>query len=533
MISFIIAYKPDTVEREINLEHCKRYYQQIIPNCEIIVQESSDETFNKCKLYNEGVERASYDSLCFLDSDVFVSYESLTKSIEAIKEDITTVAIGYNGTALYLSYPAKASLQKTFTYSDLNNIIPPGYKPKLLDKNNMFEVSNTRAVGGCLLMDKACFKDINGFNPRFTGWGYEDNEIIIRSHKLGKKVVCINTNRPYLFHLPHMDESSVSNQHEDRTHQKNENHNLEEFKKIREMSPAELVNYIKSWQVPAEKDSRIKVDIIDNNFVSYDRSCCRFQRPDNLEWDPTLSSGSKSIFLTDESIPTIDTLKTEQQKVAWLLEPRAVIPHIYSYVEKNHDKFDFILTYDDMLVNISSKFLFYPFGCCWVHPYITGAEPEKTNHISIIASGKNQTTGHQLRHRVIRELDMVNNPVIDVLGNGYNPFKNKKDGLQKYRFSIVIENSIQDTYFTEKIIDCFATKTVPIYYGTSKIADFFDRTGIISFNTVDELKEILDGLSEQDYENMRGGIEKNFHSYKYFIVPENFIYKKYNNLFHE
>ena len=77
MISFIIAYKSDTVEREKNLEYCKRYYRQMIPNCEIIVQESSDETFNKCKLYNEGVGRATYDSLCFLDSDVFVSRESL------------------------------------------------------------------------------------------------------------------------------------------------------------------------------------------------------------------------------------------------------------------------------------------------------------------------------------------------------------------------------------------------------------------------------------------------------------------------
>lgn len=530
MISLIIAYKSDTVEREKNLEYCKRYYRQMIPNCEIIVQESSDETFNKCKLYNEGVGRATYDSLCFLDSDVFVSRESLCKSIEAIKDDITTVAIGYNGTALYLSYSAKASLRETFTYRDLNDIIPQGYKLQLLEKNDMFEVSNLRAVGGCLLMDKACFKDINGFNPNFTGWGYEDNEIILRSHKLGKKVVYINTNKPYLFHLPHMDKSSTSNQHEDRTHQKNENHNLIEFTKIQKMRSAELSNYIKSWQISSEKDSRVKIDIIDKNFVSYDRSCCRFQRPNNIEWDPTLTSDSKSIFLTDTSIPTIDNLNTDQQKVAWLLEPRAIIPHIYKYIENNYEKFDFILTYDEALINISSKFLFYPFGCCWVHPYITGAEVEKTKHMSIIASGKTQTIGHQLRHRVIRELNMVSDSTIDVLGNGYKPFKNKKDGLQKYRFSIVIENSIQDTYFTEKIIDCFATKTVPIYYGTSKITNFFDEAGIITFTTVDELKEIIDNLTDRDYSKMREGIENNFNKYKNFIVPENFIADTYSDL---
>ena len=530
MISFIIAYKPDTEERQVNLNHCKRYYRKMIPNCEIIIQESVGNTFNKCKLYNEGAIRAKYDSLCFLDSDVFVSYESLNKSIEVIKDNPDTVAIGYNGTALYLSYTAKDHLNEDFTYDDLTNIIPPTYKLKLLDKNDMFEVANLKALGGCLVMDRSCFDDINGFNPNFTGWGYEDNEIIIRSHKLGKNVVYINAEKPYLFHLPHMHKSGRSNQHEDRTHQKNENHNLAEFIKVQQMNNIDVYNYIKSWQTSADKKLRLKVDIIDNNFVSYDRSCCRFQRPSNLEWDSTLKSDSKSIFLTDESIPTVDTLNTKQQKVAWLLEPRAVIPHIYSYIENNYDKFDFILTYDDTLVNIDSKFLFYPFGCCWVHPYITGAEIEKTSHISIIASGKTQTIGHQLRHRVIRELNMVSDSTIDVLGNGYKPFKNKKDGLQKYRFSIVIENSIQDTYFTEKIIDCFATKTVPIYYGTSKITNFFDEAGIITFTTVDELKEIIDNLTDRDYSKMREGIENNFNKYKNFIVPENFIADTYSDL---
>ena len=404
------------------------------------------------------------------------------------------------------------------------NILPVNYVPSLLDKNEMFEVGNLKAVGGCLVMSKDCFIDVNGFNPNFIDWGYEDNEIVTRCHKLKKNVIFTNTKEPYLFHLPHHDID------EDKSIHDFYNNNQLEYKKVCEMTHNDLQEYIKTWQTSVGKKLTIKVDIIDNNFVSYDRSCCRFQQPANLEWDPTLKSGSKSIFLTDELIPTIDTINTKQQKVAWLLEPRAVIPHIYSYIENNYDKFDFILTYDNMLVDMSPKFLFYPFGCCWIPPYITGVGPEKTEHMSIIASGKNQTIGHQLRHRVIRELDMISNPSIDVLGNGYKPFKNKKDGLEKYKFSIVIENSIQDTYFTEKIIDCFATKTVPIYYGTSKITDFFDKDGIITFTTVDELKEIIDKLTDQDYGRMIKGIENNFNKYKNFTIPENFIEDNYSDL---
>ena len=33
-------------------------------------------------------------------------------------------------------------------------------------------------------------------------------------------------------------------------------------------------------------------------------------------------------------------------------------------------------------------------------------------------------------------------------------------------FSVCIENDVYDTYFTEKILDCFATGTIPIYKGT-------------------------------------------------------------------
>ena len=290
------------------------------------------------------------------------------------------------------------------------------------------------------------------------------------------------------------------------------------------------INYVKSRQTSPGKKLKLKVDIIDKNFISYDQSVCRFQQPAYLKWNPTLNSGSKSIFLTDLAIPTVDNLKTRQQKVAWLLEPRAISPHIYSYIEEHYNKFRYILTYDDKLLKMGPNFLFYPYGCCWITSNISFKDTKKTGHVSIIASDKKLTTGHQLRYQAIKELDMVNNPDIDVIGNGYKPFKDKQAGLQKYKFSIVIENSIQDTYFTEKIIDCFATKTVPIYYGTSKITNFFDRDGIIMFNNINELKQILQKISDQVYKKMNKSIEKNFNSYKDYIIPENYIFEKYNDL---
>jgi hypothetical protein len=57
--------------------------------------------------------------------------------------------------------------------------------------------------------------------------------------------------------------------------------------------------------------------------------------------------------------------------------------------------------------------------------------------------------------------------------------------FETYMFSIVIENSRQIHYFTEKIIDCLLTKTIPIYYGCPNISDYFDTSGWIILETRD------------------------------------------------
>jgi predicted nucleic acid-binding Zn ribbon protein len=61
-----------------------------------------------------------------------------------------------------------------------------------------------------------------------------------------------------------------------------------------------------------------------------------------------------------------------------------------------------------------------------------------------------------------------------IYGRDYKFIPNKLDGLKDYMFSIVVENSIYPKYYTEKITDCFATGTVPIYYGDKSIGEDFN-----------------------------------------------------------
>ena len=81
-----------------------------------------------------------------------------------------------------------------------------------------------------------------------------------------------------------------------------------------------------------------------------------------------------------------------------------------------------------------------------------------------------------------------------------------------------------DNYFTEKIIDCFASKTIPIYYGCPNLSKWFDMNGVITFDNVSELVDIMDFISEDYYNSKQDVIEKNYEIAKQFhsdndVVP--------------
>ena len=236
-----------------------------------------------------------------------------------------------------------------------------------------------------------------------------------------------------------------------------------------------------------------------------------------IEWDRT-PGDLKTTYYTDYHIKECDG------GFGWLLEPRELIPEVYNYVENNPHKFKEIFTHDSELIKKVDA-IFVPFGGCWIDKQDYGIH-RKDKLFSIIASGKRQLPGHQLRHQIVQAAGNK----IDVFGNGYVPIKDKITGLKDYMYHFAIENCKKDFWFTEKLIDCLMTGTIPIYWGCPSIYSFFNDDGFIIFDTLPELKEKLKLCTPEYYESKLPAIKENFElAHKYLLaedwIVENVVYR--------
>lgn len=99
--------------------------------------------------------------------------------------------------------------------------------------------------------------------------------------------------------------------------------------------------------------------------------------------------------------------------------------------------------------------------------------PQKRKLLSMIVSSKSHTPGHAWRQQLASAAKSYFGSLIDVYGFGHLPIPDKRDAIDPYVYSIVIENEDADFYVTEKVVDCLIGWTIPIYSGTRRLDDLF------------------------------------------------------------
>jgi hypothetical protein len=199
-------------------------------------------------------------------------------------------------------------------------------------------------------------------------------------------------------------------------------------------------------------------------------------------------------------------------KIAFLWEPKSFMPRIYHNAEKFEDFYDLIFTYDEDLLKRGPKYVFLPPDISILDEKYYKIHP-KNKLVSMVYSNKKQLPGHKLRFLIAENLiPRINfSEKIDLFGTGTGVFlEDKGHACVDYMFQIATENSKVKNYYCDKILDCFVTGTIPIYWGCPNIGDFFDERGIITFETAAELRDILLSIDEKKYLSMLEYAKINF-----------------------
>ena len=246
------------------------------------------------------------------------------------------------------------------------------------------------------------------------------------------------------------------------------------------------------------------------------------RRSDIILWD-RFNYGLDTHFYGSEDL--FAWQGTPKYPYGMLHESESIIPYVYKEVRKRKDfikEFFYFFTHSEDLLDSLPNARFLPANGVWYGSAVWGGnmgeEISKNKLISLVSSTKSVSKMHILRKNVALYF-LSKGSVVDVMGPIAGKYVDLNDVYEHYCYSIVIENTIEPYYFTEKILNCFAAKTVPIYIGATKICNFFNEDGIIRINepSTESIINAVKQCSFDDYQNRVSAIDDNFERVKKII----------------
>mgnify|MGYP003137842123 CR=1 FL=1 len=265
----------------------------------------------------------------------------------------------------------------------------------------------------------------------------------------------------------------------------------------------------------------MKINLVDTNLGQglyannhWPQQDIQYIKPPSNNWDGV------TVFTDEQCFTDLTDSIRSKHKVAWALESPVIKPYVYKHISQLIDKFDKIYICNPELYNNHPKISKLEFGACWVpQPYCEIYTKNKL--LSIVASNKAYAPGHMFRHEIIKERV---HPELELWGSGYKWFSDEPSGrvapFKDYMYVIVVENCKYPGYFTDKIIDCFATGCIPIYWGCPLMYTRFNKNGYYTFDTIEELKNILSKISTEDYYSKMDYIKENYKLFKKYASPD-------------
>lgn len=268
-----------------------------------------------------------------------------------------------------------------------------------------------------------------------------------------------------------------------------------------------------------------------------------------------------------DCLPTSECIQNDETlKFLFLFEPNE-ITSLRSKVMLIQDQFVKIFSHDPEILSILKNSELFQHGGTWILPAAIAQYGERNDatlsmetvttatalwacrtkvfSVSFVCGSKKRTAGHRIRRRIwdkkqgiIMPKKFVSSGVSSSI-SGTSSLRlpsppSAKLLLFDNMFHIAIENISQNDYFTEKLLDCFLTFTIPIYWGCPNIGSYFDIDGIIHVNVpsvvsvemsssqtsnenrgeiedeMDQIVSLLNKLTEEDYIRRELAMRRNY-----------------------
>ena len=231
----------------------------------------------------------------------------------------------------------------------------------------------------------------------------------------------------------------------------------------------------------------------------------------------------------DEGIWTAQLDDPAPTDMLMLIEPRCLQSQNYDIAMTGYSRFRHIFTHDSQLLSLAPNAL----PIYYWRDYELKDCQNKTKGISMICGKKQMCPIHVER---IKLADRICNKV-NVLGDLYGERCSIDEAYSDYRFAVIVENYRDDWWFTEKILNCFSHKTIPIYYGARNISHVFNGRGIIEVQSFWNIPDIIDILLEKgldsEYKQRIGAINNNYNIVQEYLNFEDYFFTQYGYLMDE
>ena len=208
---------------------------------------------------------------------------------------------------------------------------------------------------------------------------------------------------------------------------------------------------------------------------------------------------------------------------AWTETPDHILDHCHRYTR--------IITSNPVVLDRCPNALFLAYGTTWLnksahHPDSLGRFTQdlgripKDASVSMLCSSLKGKAGYSLRHaiwsrrrEIPARLNFYSSTRFPIRGEQQLPCDDKIH-LFTSMYSVAVESSSETNYFTEKLIDCLITKTIPIYWGCPNISDFFDTSYWIHPDRIFSTE-----YTDTYYKNNLEKIEANFATAQSYAHP--------------